>query len=86
MSLYFEVFNPLKKWKKGQFPLSPQVSIRLAAYRNESNGSLTFGPYMATEAEIDHTIDSMIKELEKLRKAAKKELKATIKMVTSESD
>lgn len=79
MSLYFEVYNPIKKQKKGSYPLSPQVSIRLVTYRNESDGSLTFGSYMAMDEEIDHTIDFLIKELEQVRKNAKKELKTTLK-------
>ncbi len=78
MSLYFEVYNPLKKWKKGDYPVSPQVTIRLAMYRTESDGGITFAPYMATEQEIDHTITYLIKELEEVRRKAKKELKSTL--------
>jgi len=47
MSFYFEVFNPLAQWKKGDYPLSPQVAIRLATYRTESGGAVTVGPYLA---------------------------------------
>ena len=79
MSMYFDVYNPLEKWKKGTYPLSPQVSIRLATYRNESDGALTFAPYMSTEREIDSTIDCLITELEEVRKQAKKALKAVLK-------
>ncbi len=79
MALYFEVFNPLKKWKKGEYPLSPQVAIRLPTYRTESCGAVTVGPYLGTEKEIDESINFLIRELENVRKDAKRELKATLK-------
>lgn len=79
MSLYFEVYDPLKRLRKESYPLSPQVSIRLSMYRTESNGAITLGPYLATDKEVDHAIDFLIKELEQVRKSCKKTLKANIK-------
>ncbi|MEN9481989.1 MAG: hypothetical protein RLZZ298_3384 [Pseudomonadota bacterium] len=79
MALYFEVFNPLNKWKKGEYTLAPQVSIRIATYRTESGGAVTVGPYLASEIEIDESINFLIKELEDVRKQAKRELKASLK-------
>lgn len=76
MSQYFEVYNPLRNWKQGDYPLSPQVSIQLTTHNTESDGSITFCQYMATEDEIDNVIDFLVKELQKVRKNAKKELKA----------
>ena len=78
MSFYFEVFNPLAQWKKGDYPLSPQVAIRVATYRTESGGAVTIGPYLATESEIDAAVNYLIKELEGVRKDAKRQLKATL--------
>jgi hypothetical protein len=46
MSFYFEVFKPLGQWKKEDYPLSPQVVIRVATYRTESGGAVTIGPYL----------------------------------------
>lgn len=79
MSLYFEVYDPLKRWKKENYPLSPQVSIRIPTYRTESDGAITLGPYLATDKEIDHAIDFLIAELEQVRKSCKKTLKVNLK-------
>lgn len=79
MTIYFEIFNPLSKWKAGDYPLSPQVAIRVSTYRTESDGAVTIGPYLGLDVEIDHAIDVLIKELNEIRKEAKRELKASVK-------
>ena len=79
MALYFEVFNPLSNWKDGDYPLSPEVGIRVSTYRTESSGAVTIGPYLSTEGEVDQAVDYLIKELNELRKQAKKELKLSLK-------
>ena len=79
MALYFEVFDPQKNWKKGEYPLSPQVAIRVATFRTESGGAVTVGPYLATEKEIDDSINFLISELENVRKRAKLDLKNALK-------
>lgn len=59
MSFYFEVFNPLVQWKKGDYPLSPQVAIRLATYRTESVPIPEFdpdNPLMSSAAELAQSI------------------------------
>lgn len=78
MSFYFEAFNPLAQWKKGGYPLSPQVAVRVATYRTESGGAVIVGPYLATESEIDEVVNNLFKELEGVRKDAKRQLKATL--------
>ena len=78
MALFFEVYNPLADRKKRDHPISPSVSIRLATYRTEPNGAITLGGDLATEQEIDFKIDSLIKELEAVRKTAKNVLKTNI--------
>jgi hypothetical protein len=54
-------------------------SYRTEPNRTEPNGSISFAPYMASNQEIDNTIDFLVKELEQIRKNAKKELKSMLK-------
>ena len=76
MSSYFEAFNPLNQWNKGDRLLLPQVEIRITT--SASGGAVTAGSYLATEKEIDDVADRLIKELEAVRKDAKRQLKAML--------
>jgi hypothetical protein len=66
-------------WKEGEYPASPQVSVRIMTFHQDNNGIITIGPWLMTEKEVDYTIDNFIQELEKARKKAKLELKNTLK-------
>lgn len=51
-----------------------QLHIVVVAYGGSSSGDVTIGPMLATSSEIDHQIDTMIKELESVRRRAKNKL------------
>lgn len=76
--MYFDIYNPQSNWKQGEYPACPQVSIRITSF-HQNNDIITIGPWIMTENEIDYTVDSLIQELEKLRKKAKSELKKTLR-------
>lgn len=78
MTTNFDIYNPLKEWKKGDYPVSPEVYIKLRSYRTNVAGVITISPAMASDMEVDITIDSLIDDLEKIRNKAKKELKSTL--------
>lgn len=53
--------------------LVPYVEI-VAPGPQDSVGDVSMSPNLMTAIEIDHAIDSLVAELERLRKAAKAEL------------
>lgn len=75
MSLYFSLYSPLRKWIKGEYPISPNVNIELKAFYQDQKGRLLLGGDLMTATEIDHKVDAIIGELEAIRKQAKIELK-----------
>jgi hypothetical protein len=67
------LFSPLKKWKKGDLPLSPYVHLSIGTYGSE-DGNVLLSPQLMTAKEIDEVVNSMKRELEEFRKKAKQEL------------
>jgi hypothetical protein len=80
MGTHFDVYEPLKSRKKEFRPKSPEVRIQLVGYRIEPDGrnSITLGPGMTSDAEIDSAVRDLVEELEATRKKAKKALKASL--------
>ena len=76
--MFFNVFNPLRKWKKGDYPISPAVYIQLTSFLRDQDERVLIGHQLMTEQEVDEQINQLAKELEIVRKKAKKELKATL--------
>lgn len=68
------LYSPLRSWKKGQLPVSPFVSVAIGTH-SEVDGQLLLTAQLMTESEIDHEVDSLVKELEEFRKNAKKEIR-----------
>ncbi|MCO6057965.1 hypothetical protein NG726_14960 [Pseudomonas sp. MOB-449] len=66
--------SPLHSWKKGQYPVNPFVYLSVGTH-HEDDGRILLSAQLMTDVEIDHEVDSMIKELEEFRKKAKKELR-----------
>ena len=65
--------------KKNDPPFhSPYVHIYLSTYSTGDNGKILMSPQLINDAEIDYEVDSLIKQLEKVRKKAKKELNKKI--------
>ncbi|MDT7848121.1 hypothetical protein Q9292_00760 [Methylophilus sp. VKM B-3414] len=75
MSGKFGVLNPFHKWKKGDLPGDPTVSIVLNEYVTYEEG-IIISATLATDSEIDYAIDGLQKSLESARKEAKRMLKA----------
>ena len=71
----FGVFNPFKKWKKGDLPGDPTVSIILNEYGTSDEGVISISATLVTDSEIDNAIDELQKNLESVRKEAKRVLK-----------
>ena len=74
MSGKFGIFNPFDKWKKGDLPFAPTVMIALNRC-GIKNGVVKISGTLVSESEIDFTIDELKKDLESVRKEAKKSLK-----------
>ena len=76
MSGKFDVFNPFQKWKRGDMPCDTHVTLVVNELNPEDDGRIRLTPSLATESEIDYEIDAMQRDLESLRKKAKRVLKA----------
>ena len=68
----FDLYSPLSSWKDG-YPLSPVVSV-VVGDLFVSGGRQRLSSDLATEFEVDEAFNSLIDELETLRKKAKIEL------------
>lgn len=76
MSENIGIFNPLKKWKSGDMPMTVAVHIVLnRILGNDDEGFPLLSPSLASDTEIDFEIDGMISALNKARTNAKKVLK-----------
>ena len=74
MARIFTVLNRLSRWKSGLPPLAASVSVRLITYHVAGTGVITVGAELATDREVDECIDSLIADLNAVRKRAKKQL------------
>ena len=82
----FGVFNPFQKWKKGDLPGDPTVSVVLNEYSTSEEGIVSISSTLATDSEIDYTIDELQKNLESVRKEAKRVLKAQKEKIRASFD
>ncbi len=74
MSGQFGVINPFQKWKKGDLPFDPIVTIALNQWGTK-DGIVTISASLASDSEIDFAIDQLKNDLESARKEAKRVLK-----------
>ncbi len=74
MSGRFGIFNPFQNWKKGDLPYDPTVTIILKEW-GSNDGMITISMSLASDTEIDFSIDALKKDLETTRKEAKRQLK-----------
>lgn len=69
------IYNPLKKWKKGDFPQTVEVFLVLNQHgKTDDQGAPIIGMGLCSDAEIDFAIDELIGDLEKARVKAKRDL------------
>jgi hypothetical protein len=61
--------------EKGKIPFTPFLHIYLSEHASDSEGRKLLSPQLMTDKEIDEAIDSLIRQLEKVRKKAKSKLK-----------
>jgi hypothetical protein len=84
--LTFKVFNPLADLKQGDYPLSPQVRLRTTLESGTSATTADVSPLLATDIEVDESINRVIQQLEQLRIAAKRALASTkARLLSSET-
>jgi hypothetical protein len=77
MATFFQVHVPNSIWSPSASKDGPSVGIRLGQHGYAIDGSIIVGPLMASEKEIDATIDTLVKQLESLRREAKQALRGT---------
>lgn len=75
MSINFAVVGVMDKWKPGDLRCYQEVNVVLKSYTSLEDGSICITPRMVSDEEIDYEIDALIKDLEKVRIGAKKNLK-----------
>ncbi len=71
----FSIYSPLRKWKKGDIPVSPFIYLKLATY-SEKNDKILISPELMSDPEIDEIVTQLKQELDEFGKKAKKELKS----------
>ena len=76
MSGKFQVLNPYRRWKIGDFPCDPTVTIALNQWGTTSDGVITISGTLASDTEIDFTINQLKNDLEAVGKDAKRILKS----------
>lgn len=59
---------------KGDQPFAPFVHLWLSEVSRDSEGRELLSPKLMTDREIDESVDKLIRQLEKARKRAKREL------------
>lgn len=82
MSGRFGVFNPLQKWKAGEFPADAIVFVSLNEWTT-SGEVITISSSLATESEIDFAVDRLKEDLETARRNAKRILNAQREKIRS---
>ncbi len=73
----FFVVNPFEKWKPTDIPNNCHVNIAVGAYATSPTGELLLTENLMSDQEVDHAIDRLKKQLEKVRNEAKKKIKVT---------
>lgn len=68
MASYFDI----EKIIDGAAPDRPEIQIVLKEWAEMNDGSIGIGAPMASDGEVDSEVNAMIRELEGIRKRAKK--------------
>lgn len=71
MKKMFGVIGIMDGWKKGDLPGNQMVNIVLNRCSALHDGSISLTAELATDGEVDHAVDQIIKNLEVVRKKAK---------------
>ena len=88
MPVKFGVYNPFNKWKKGDPPDDPTVSLILegtGCFTNK-NGDINISATLVSDSEIDYAVEHLQKSLESVRKEAKRVLKTQRDKIRSSFD
>jgi hypothetical protein len=72
MTLYFSAYHI--EPKKEDYPFTPFAHVCLQTHGQGKEGAILIGPQLMTPGEVDHHVDSLISDLEEVRKALKKKL------------
>lgn len=73
----FGVVGILDFWKRGDLPGNQMVNIVLNSYSTLNDGNIAITSQLASDAEVDFAIDSLIRDLELARRNAKAKIKKT---------
>lgn len=60
---------------RNDLPFDPYVQLSLSNFSQDSAGKVFLSPRLASDMEIDESVDDLMKQLEKARKKAKEDLK-----------
>ena len=69
----FALYSPMQNWPVLDVPASPFVSIALGDHVTQ-DGKRMLSAHLMTDGEVDIAIDDLVRQLNKLRVKAKKEL------------
>ncbi|MBV6504754.1 MAG: hypothetical protein ILNGONEN_00306 [Syntrophorhabdaceae bacterium] len=61
--------------RKSDHPMNPTAKIYLKKYSSNESGRIFITPVLASPNEVDYYIDSLISDLDKIRKIAKRKFK-----------
>ncbi len=71
----FGIYNPLQGWKSGDLHADATVFVVLNRSSTVGENLVCVSPSLASDKEVDEVIDQMIKDIEKVRREAKRVLK-----------
>jgi len=74
MGSKFGILGTLDNLKGAKMAQPPFVIITLDSYSTLDDNTISLSPHLATNREVDESIDSLINQLESLRKKAKAKL------------
>jgi DNA-binding protein YbaB len=73
----FGIVGQFDGWKKGDMRGNQTVNIVLNSRSTIRDGSVSISPTLASDGEVDEVVDRLIKDLEAVRKKAKKNIRQT---------
>lgn len=72
----FGVLGILDDWEKGDIRGDQMVNIILNSHSSIRKGIICISPQLASDREVDEVVDQLIRDLESVRKEAKKNIRS----------
>jgi DNA-binding protein YbaB len=73
----FGIVGQFDGWKKGDMRGNQMVNIVINSHSTIRDGWVSISPKLASDGEVDEIVDSLIKDLEAVRKKAKENIRKT---------